>query len=1014
MACTSNINWSTFTTNTCYSTPWSIQEDGKLISYIITDSIDCGGICDEVQTGEASAVINVGSSTVFFSLSLNGLVQAQTQGSDRVLVYLNNELIISGDSLGGNYGCTNTSMNVNYLKRQPFVLQPNTQHNVDVSFSSIEAQNHQGCFFSLSATTECVEASPTPTPTVTPTQKPCRGAGCWCGKNCETPTPTPTLTETPQVTPSNTATPSYTPTSTVTPSECYGCTLWSVNVIQGDLDSSPDGKVYVDYVSCNTTTSTRVSYSYPGLYQEALCVNLCYTPSICLGYNPTCISPVSGSSITNTGKDCKIIDPNCDEIFTLYINEPGYTEFFDLVDLGQNYGNVEVTISATNFNQISEIFVGNLENKYGDSFIFSRGQSTQTKTVGFLTFRNKTFLDISVYMEGSPEFPFQPVAITFNVVCPTTIPCIEPSSTPTPTSTVTQSVTPTITPTAEPTATPTRTSETPTPTPTTTNTPTVSEPYCCYQYEITNYYNTTQTIFYNLCDGTPTSINVLGNGEGFTLCAQKNSVTFGGNICDGSFVDCIIITRASFSCNACEVTPTPTPTVTATPTKTSITPTPTATPTPTNDNFNCTTCVGGGWVTYDNDECYRVLTTTVIPPSPPLTLLKSSYRAWSIYGTQFFAKGYNKNGKGTVQAQLTAPQFGGSYTNPLWSNPNLSYTEGPLNRCARWQTNTGESQPPFNTWVGFTVCLSGIAATKTYYAGIAADNDYRLVLDGVEILNTRGNGWTDEQFKWWHVYPIEIGAGDHILSLYGISYQLLSGFGCEIYDNTLQELTAATSYSQLNVIYTSSGQTQATVVQNPNGLDLNGGYRCATQGYNYSTCTGQCTKYEFCKRVPDATPSPTPTLTPTKRALINCPPGVNYTWKLIRVDRKGKAVVADSGDVVPVQTASNGEIIQARLNGLSNFYIVLSFFKRYTYTLATYDCNGNLCCIIYTIDFPNLQAPQYTLFFDSNLISVDTIQTGKINRSFCNPPPPGPYNPANYQCAKFTVTPWVLPPFIKF
>jgi hypothetical protein len=509
------------------------------------------------------------------------------------------------------------------------------------------------------------------------------------------------------------------------------------------------------------------------------------------------------------------------------------------------------------------------------------------------------------------------------------------------------------------TPTPTQTSITTTPTPTPTVTPTATEPYCCYQYEITNYYNTTQTIFYNLCDGTPTSINVIGNGEGFTLCAQKNSVTFGGNICDGTFVDCIVITRASFSCNGCEITPTPTPTKTATPTKTPVTPTPTPTVTPTSTNvlIGCSVCEGTGWQPYDNDECYRILTQTAIPPSPPLGLVLVTGDVWSSFGTQFFAKGYDDKGRGTVQVQLTAPQAGGSYTNTVWSNPNSTTTAGPLNRCARWTSPNsiaGDTNPPINTWVGFTVCLTGTLVAKTYYVGIAADNDYRLDLDGVEIFNTVTNGWKDEQFKWWHVYPVEIGAGSHILSLYGINYGKIAGFGCEIYDNTLQQLTAATSYSQLNVIYTSANQTQATVVQNFNRLGLTGGWTCSSAGYNYSPCSVECVKYEFCPKgaEPVPTPSPTPTLTPTKRTITsNCPKGTTYKWGLVRTTGRPnrnnlKSTIVRSGNVIPIQSDVNGQIITAKLEGLPLVYKTPISFRKTVFTVVIYDCDGNVCCVI--------------------------------------------------------------------
>lgn len=591
MPCPSNITWSTFTTNPCDSLAWSIGDEGRFLQYIVSDTIDCGGTCEEIQTGNASAIVDVGASEVYLTLQLVGSGEMQLSGKDEVLVFLNNQLIISGSSVGGGLTCTNGSLNLQYFRRPPYFLGPNTQHTIDVEFSTLDTQNQSGCFFYLSAITECTTVTPTPTPTNF--TKPCRGVDCWCGRDCEcvgencpSPTPTPTQTNTPSNTVTQTVTPSNTPTPTVTPSTCYGCTLWTVTVTQGDLDNSPDGKVYVDYVPCESTTPIRVSYSYPGTYQEAICVNICYTPTICTDYTPSCVAPTQGSSLTNTMKNCKVVDPVCNETFSLNVSEPGYSEFYNLVDLGQSFGNLEVTISGTNFNEITEIFVGNLENGFGDSFIFDKGRFTQTKTVGFFTQRNKSKLDISIYSQGTTQNPFSANTITFKVLCPTTIPCIEPSPTPTQTVTQTNTSTPTPTPTntITPSVTPSNTSTppvTPTNTETTTQTPTQtpSVPYCCYQYEITNYYTTTVTVYYTDCDGNPGSVNATGNGQQtYINCARPGSISYAGDACDGGNVDCISINQSSLSCNNCEASPTPTPTHTITPTKTN-TPTPTQTPT---------------------------------------------------------------------------------------------------------------------------------------------------------------------------------------------------------------------------------------------------------------------------------------------------------------------------------------------------------------------------------------------------------------------------------------------------
>jgi len=168
---------------------------------------------------------------------------------------------------------------------------------------------------------------------------------------------------------------------------------------------------------------------------------------------------------------------------------------------------------------------------------------------------------------------------------PTSTPSETPTNTPTstlevsPTSTPTntQTETPTTTTTPTSTSTPTgtlNTTSTPTVTPTQTNTPTPSTtPICdCYQYEITNYYTTSKTVFYTDCDGTPSSVVAAGNGQQtFITCAVENSLSTNDAFCDpGQTTDCITWVAASTPCGNRCVTPTTTPTNTSTPT---ITPT---------------------------------------------------------------------------------------------------------------------------------------------------------------------------------------------------------------------------------------------------------------------------------------------------------------------------------------------------------------------------------------------------------------------------------------------------------
>lgn len=251
----------------------------------------------------------------------------------------------------------------------------------------------------------------------------------------------------------------------------------------------------------------------------------------------------------------------------------------------------------------------------------------------------------------------------------------------------------------------------------------------------------------------------------------------------------------------------------------------------------CLLCEGEGWLPYDDTRCYRTNTTSPTPPSSPLNVVRVSESFYSEFGTRFYNNGFNVNGTGTYAAT--------SSTIPIWDSGN-STIQGPLNRCGIW-TSSGTPAPPFNTWIGFSVCLEGIEETKTYYVAVAGDNNFRITLDGDTIVNTKDGPYDDSvnAFKYWHVYPVEIGSGTHILEVWGLNNGSYGSFGCEIYDNSLSELTGATSVGDIDIIFSTSGYTQFTVVQDTNGNYLSSGYTCPS-GYVYSVCDGECVEYEFC------------------------------------------------------------------------------------------------------------------------------------------------------------------------
>lgn len=153
---------------------------------------------------------------------------------------------------------------------------------------------------------------------------------------------------------------------------------------------------------------------------------------------------------------------------------------------------------------------------------------------------------------------------------------------------------------------------------------------------------------------------------------------------------------------------------------------------------------------------------------------------------------------------------------------------GPVNRLSIWGNADGQNLNnynhggfnlnPVNQWIGFDVCIN-ITATKTYYVCLAADNRYRLLLDGALILQdqliTQNQAHT-ATFTYLHIYPITITAGTHILRLEGYNDGQKAGFGCEIFDldnrpsgtSVVDFLNAQTSYDNLNVIFTTRNVTQ--------------------------------------------------------------------------------------------------------------------------------------------------------------------------------------------------------------
>ncbi len=250
------------------------------------------------------------------------------------------------------------------------------------------------------------------------------------------------------------------------------------------------------------------------------------------------------------------------------------------------------------------------------------------------------------------------------------------------------------------------------------------------------------------------------------------------------------------------------------------TPPPTPTPTPT------------GCVQY---------TVDATPPTNLVTLRDVSNGAYSILGTRFHSTfEFNGASPGDIPPYTSSNAYL-SVTPLVWISNNSS-SQGPMNRSAVWVDASIDGSAFENVWLGFTKCVNA-PETKTYWVGLGADNNFRFVVDGVAFVDTQsGSMGASSQgitFKYWHIYPIDLTAGSHIIELYGLDVGGIAGFGCEIYNNTLSELTGAITVNDLDIIFSSRESDYITVSQDLVGNYTDYGFTCP-EGFLYQSCENNC------------------------------------------------------------------------------------------------------------------------------------------------------------------------------
>lgn len=268
-------------------------------------------------------------------------------------------------------------------------------------------------------------------------------------------------------------------------------------------------------------------------------------------------------------------------------------------------------------------------------------------------------------------------------------------------------------------------------------------------------------------------------------------------------------------------------------------------------------CPPGYTLSVDESICLQVNTTAATPPvSPEITVAKSDNR-YSDCGSYIYNPGYSLDGTGTSTQISTVNAF---WRNGAGTCTPGTISDGPMNRCALWATTTLSNQD-----IGFSICVD-IPSPETYYIGFGCDNYGILRIDGQTIIEQDPTaldiqyGIVGAPFHVWHIYPVVMTAGTHVIELIGHNDSPPAALGAEIYLNTLSEIQAATSYGDLNLIFSTKDYVGEDVQLGSDGI----GYTCPP-GYSLVLCDGPayCTQTLTTGVIPCSTTTTTSTSSTT-------------------------------------------------------------------------------------------------------------------------------------------------------
>jgi hypothetical protein len=144
-----DLVWSTTVDNPCDPNPWVISGNNTSIRYNVVDSSDCGGTCNEIQSGTATANITVGSKDVDMYLTFSGIGELEDPDFELISFSLNGNELATGNAAGGDLGCEMGPIVQNIIVPGPYRLNKNENYTFFIDFTTNDQFYHVGCYYQI-------------------------------------------------------------------------------------------------------------------------------------------------------------------------------------------------------------------------------------------------------------------------------------------------------------------------------------------------------------------------------------------------------------------------------------------------------------------------------------------------------------------------------------------------------------------------------------------------------------------------------------------------------------------------------------------------------------------------------------------------------------------------------------------------------------------------------------------------------------------------------------------------